>query len=233
MADPGSPPASPLSPSAGDYLKAIRALGRQGRASTKELAERLEVAPPSVSGMLKRLKEMGLVDHTPYQGAVLTRRGEREALRLVRRHRLIETFLVEHLGFAWEEVHEEAEVLEHAVSDRFVDRLDELLGHPRYDPHGDPIPGERGTLPESPDTPLSELAAGDSFEVHRLHTQDPGELARLADLGLKPGSRIRIAGTGSEPGFILVEPEAGDLCGSVRPLPRTLARRVYGERAGD
>src|ERR687896_1128158 len=136
----------PPSVSVGDYVKAIWEVAGSGAASTKDVAERLSIAPPSVTNMFARLQEMGLVEYERYRGATLTQRGREEALRLVRRHRLIETFLLEHLGYSWEEVHEEAERLEHAVSDGFTERLAEFLDHPDHDPHGGPIPAGDGTL---------------------------------------------------------------------------------------
>ena len=136
----------PPSVSVGDYVKAIWEVAGSGVASTKEVAERLSIAPPSVTNMFVRLREMGYVEYERYRGVSLTERGREEALRLVRRHRLIETFLLEHLGYSWGEVHEEAERLEHAVSDEFTDRLSEFLGHPDQDPHGDPIPDADGTM---------------------------------------------------------------------------------------
>ena len=141
-------PAATRAPSAsvGDYLKAIWQVAGAGAASTKEIAARLSIAPASVTNMFGRLQEMGLVEYERYHGASLTEEGRAEALRLVRRHRLIETFLLDQLGYSWEEVHEEAEKLEHAVSDRFTERLADLLGHPDHDPHGDPIPAVDGTL---------------------------------------------------------------------------------------
>src|SRR5829696_5922393 len=132
------------STSVGDYVKAIWALAGAGVASTKDVADRLSISSASVSAMFGRLQEMGLVRYRRYHGASLTEEGLAEALRLVRRHRLIETFLMDQLGYSWEEVHEEAEQLEHAVSDRFTERLADLLGHPDHDPHGDPIPAVDG-----------------------------------------------------------------------------------------
>jgi DtxR family transcriptional regulator, Mn-dependent transcriptional regulator len=129
-----------LSVSVGDYLKAVWEVAGMGPASTKEVAERLTVAPASVTNMFVRLGRMGLVEYERYHGATLTESGYAEALRLVRRHRLIETFLVERLGYRTQDVHEEAERMEHAVSDAFTDNLASLLGHPARDPHGNPIP---------------------------------------------------------------------------------------------
>ena len=134
------------SSSVSGYLKAIREIARLGAASTSDVATRLSISSASVTNMFGRLQEMGLVEYERYRGASLTERGRAEALRLVRRHRLIETFLLKHLGYPWQEVHEEAERLEHAVSDKFTEHLAELLGHPEYDPHGAPIPAADATL---------------------------------------------------------------------------------------
>src|SRR5687768_10611507 len=149
------------SASVGDNLKAVWATAGSGAASTNDVADRLSVASASVTNMFARLQGMGLVLYEPYRGASLTRRGRAEALRLVRRHRLIETFLLEHLGYSWEDVHEEAERLEHAVSDEFTERLAQLLGHPERDPHGAPIPTSDGTLPPEDSRPLSGTEAGE------------------------------------------------------------------------
>lgn len=213
-----------VSTSVGDYLKAIWMLGRTGSVSTKELAEELTIAPASVSEMLRRLDEMGLVRHVPYHGVTLAPGGLKEALRLVRRHRLIETFLVKHLGYTWDEVHAEAEVLEHAVSDRFIRALDDLLGNPTHDPHGDPIPTAEGTLPETPDVPLTTAPAGARFRVSRLRTQDSEELAHLSSLGLLPGRLIEVEGLTDAGGEIVVRSD-----GERVHLERRLAALVHGE----
>ena len=130
----------------GDYLKAVWEIGEMGTASTNKISARLSVAPASVTNMLKRLQEMGFVEYERYQGASLTERGRVEALRLVRRHQLIETFLLEYLSYPWQDVHEEAERLEHAVSDSFTEHLATLLGHPVRDHYGEPIPSPDGSL---------------------------------------------------------------------------------------
>src|SRR5215213_6994649 len=156
------------SASVGDYLKAVWETAGSGAASTKEVANRLSVSSASVTNMFGRLQEMGLVRYERYRGASLTRRGLVEALRLVRRHRLIETFLLEHLGYSWQDVHEEAERLEHAVSDRFTERLAELLGHPDYDPHGDPIPASDRTLEADGSFPLTATAVGQRVLITRV-----------------------------------------------------------------
>src|SRR5215213_9420378 len=158
------------SSSVGDYLKAVFELAADSgdAASTKGVAARLSVSAASVTNMFGRLQEMGLVEYERYRGASLTRRGRVEALRLVHRHRLIETFLMEHLGYSWQDVHEEAERLEHAVSDEFTERLAELLGHPGRDPHGDLIPSVDGTLAPESSVPLSQGEAGQRVRIVKV-----------------------------------------------------------------
>jgi DtxR family Mn-dependent transcriptional regulator len=206
----------------GDYLKAIWSLAGDDPVTTKDLADRLGVAAASVSGMLARLHEMGLVHHEPYRGVRLQPAGRREALRIVRRHRLIETFLVEQLGYAWDEVHAEAEVLEHALSDRFVERLDALLGHPTHDPHGDPIPTAAGAFPDTPAVPLTGIPPATRFAVSRLRTQDSEELTHLADIGIVPGSGLTVE-EGDDGEGLTVRTATG-----THRLPRSLAERVEG-----
>lgn len=218
------PPFTPVSDAAGDYLKAIWSLSRDGPASTNAVAGRLGFTPASVSGMLARLDEAGLIRHVRYRGATLTETGRREALRLIRRHRLVETFMIRDLGYRWDEVHDEAEALEHAVSDRFAERLADLLGHPSHDPHGDPIPTPDGTVPPTPDLPLTEVEVGAQLRVARLLSQDGAVLEHLASLGIEPGATVHV--TGREPlgGIVQLEVE-----GSACALSRDLAERVRGE----
>ena len=181
-----------LSSSVGDYLKAIWAVANTAPASTSELAEHLNISAASVSAMLSKLQEMGLVEYERYRGVRLTELGQHEALKLIRRHRLLETFLIEYLSYTWDEVHEEAEAIEHAISDRFTKRLAALLDHPSHDPHGDPIPNADGTLPDTPNTPLTEVDIGEMLQVSRLWTQDADILAYLAKLGIQPGQRVQV-----------------------------------------
>lgn len=181
-----------LSDAVGDYLKAMWSLSPHGSIGTNAIAEAMGLTPASVSNMLVRLNEAGLVAYERYRGAKLSDRGRREALRLIRRHRLIETFMIETLGYSWDEVHEEAEAIEHAISDRFAERLATYLGDPSHDPHGDPIPDAAGALPATPNTPLSEIPVGSALEVARLLSQDSGTLEHLASMGVKPGAEIRI-----------------------------------------
>ncbi len=175
-----------------DYLKAIWLTAKDEVASTNALAEQLGIAAPSVSAMLGKLQSFGFVEHQRYKGVRLTESGNRQALCLLRRHRLIETFLLEHLNYTWDEIHEEAENLEHAVSDRFTQRLANFLGHPTHDPHGDPIPDADGTLPDTPNTPLTEVDVGQTLKVSRLMSQATEVLTYLADLGIQPGTLLEV-----------------------------------------
>ena len=183
-----------LTHSAEDYLKTIYRLTSGGDpATTSELATALDLAPASVSGMLRRLADQRLVEHEPYRGVTLSREGRRIALRMVRRHRLIEAYLVAHLGYSWDTVHAEAERLEHAVSDTLVERMAHVLGDPLEDPHGDPIPGPDGSLAELVYVPLSGLEVGESAEIRRVDTSDAERLRYLGAEGLVPGTRIKVS----------------------------------------
>ena len=181
-----------LSTSVGDYLKAIWTVANGKPASTNAVAEVLGVSSASVSAMLGRLHDSGLIRYERYRGVRLTERGEREALRLMRRHRLLETFMIEHLGYTWDEVHDEAEAIEHVISDRYTERLAALLNHPTHDPHGDPIPTLDGTLPNTPNTPLTDVDIGATLRISRLRTQDTDILTYLAKLGIQPGQRVQV-----------------------------------------
>jgi DtxR family Mn-dependent transcriptional regulator len=213
----------PPSSSVGDYLKAIWDLSGSGAASTKEIADRLSVSPASVTNMFARLQEMGLVEYERYRGASLTGRGREEALRLVRRHRLIETFLLEHLGYSWQEVHEEAERLEHAVSDGFTQRLAEFLGHPDHDPHGDPIPAADGTLEPDDSFPLSGAVAGRRVRIYKVSNESIPTLDYLGEHGLVPGRLLKVKEVRALDGVITVEDEDGDS----HALGESLARSVF------
>jgi DtxR family Mn-dependent transcriptional regulator len=182
-----------LTRSVEDYLKAIYRLSPHGRpASTSDIAQRLELSPASVSGMVKRLSEQGLLEHAPYKGVQLTPEGRRAALRMLRRHRLIEAYLVAFLGFTWDTVHDEAERLEHAVSDTLVDRMAAVLGHPTVDPHGDPIPTSEGDILELASTPLAEVPAGATVEVSQVEEGQPDRLRYIASIGLRPGVQVTV-----------------------------------------
>lgn len=183
-----------LSPSQEDYLKQIFLLGEDGRAvPTQDLADRLEVRPASVTGMVHRLSEQGFVRHEPYRGTRLTEDGRWAALAVLRHHRLLETFLARVLGYSWDEVHDEAERLEHVISDRFVARMAETMGHPTHDPHGDPIPDADLCLPPvAEQINLSALPAGACGVVIRVGCQDPACLSILGGLGLVPGAAVEV-----------------------------------------
>jgi DtxR family transcriptional regulator, Mn-dependent transcriptional regulator len=213
----------PYSSSVGDYIKAIWELGGVGSASTKDVADRLLVSPASVSNMFVRLQEMGLVEYERYQGASLTERGRVEALRLIRRHRLIETFLLEHLGYDWQEVHDEAERLEHAVSDGFTERLAQFLGHPDRDPHGDPIPSAEGTLESDDSFVLSQAVAGQRLCISKVRDEDAAMLDYFGDRNLVPGRWLRIREVRSLDGVVIVEDEEGE----VYALGEALARAIF------
>lgn len=177
-----------------DYLKAIYSIEQAGDAAgTNDLATRLEIAPASVSGMVRRLADLGLVSYERYRGVRLTDAGRRAALRTIRRHRVIEAYLARALGYAWDRVHAEAERLEHAASDELVDRMAEAIGEPLTDPHGDPIPTREGVIDETRHQRLSDLAAGQRSRVKRV-SDDDGELLRyLAQIGIRPGVMIMLA----------------------------------------
>ena len=182
-----------LSQAVQDYLKALYRL-QEGRArvSTQALAEALGVSPASGTHMVKRLAEMGLAEHVPYRGAVLTEEGERVALEVVRHHRLLEQYLAEVLGFPWDRVHEEADRLEHHVSDQLESRLAEALGEPETDPHGHPIPSLEGDVAELPRLSLAELPPGRRGRLAWVRDDDSEVLRHIKELGLLPGSRVEV-----------------------------------------
>jgi DtxR family transcriptional regulator, Mn-dependent transcriptional regulator len=220
----GAATVGPPSSSVGDYLKAIWELaGEEGTAPTKDVAERLSISSASVSNMFVRLREMGLADYERYHGASLTDAGRLEALRLLRRHRLIETFLLECLGYSWEEVHEEAESLEHSVSDEFTERLAEFLGRPDHDPHGDPIPAADGTLEPDDSFPLAAAATGQRVRIYRVGDEEAAALAFLERSGLVPGRLLEVKEVRALDGVVTVENEDGE----TRTLGSPLAGSVF------
>jgi DtxR family Mn-dependent transcriptional regulator len=178
-----------------DYAKALYALTRRGGSaavSTKALAERLGVTPGSASAMVRRLEGLGLVEHEPYHGARLTKDGERVALEVIRHHRLLELYLSESLGVPWDRVHDEAEVLEHVLSEELEELIADKLGDPSRDPHGDPIPTRDGRLAEEETTGLDELGPGTRGTLVRVSDADPGVLRHLAERGIVPGMRVEV-----------------------------------------
>ncbi len=160
--------------------------------STSSLAEELQVSAPAVTRMVQRLKQAGYLEHEPYRGIRLTEAGEREALANIRRHRLVECFLVDVMGFGWHEVHDDADDLGLVVSDMLVDKIDEISGYPKRCPHGEPIPSADGVMPPVVDCPLSEAEVGCDYVISRVHTHDDQRLRYFSELRLEPGKRFRL-----------------------------------------
>lgn len=185
-----------LTQSIEDYLKAIYEISSaHGRASTNQIAEDLEVTPASVTAMLKKLAgtQPPLVEYQKHRGVVLTAAGEKVALEIVRHHRLLEMFLHQMLGYEWDEVHAEADRLEHVISEEFEERIARAMGDPRHDPHGDPIPSRDLRMPlDAATTLLSELRAGQKATVQRVRDTDPELLRYLSERGLIPKARVKI-----------------------------------------
>jgi DtxR family Mn-dependent transcriptional regulator len=176
-----------------DYLKAIYSLGSGGASvATNDIAARLALAPASVSGMVRRLAEQGLLSYEPYRGVRLTDLGRRAALRTLRRHRVIESYLSTALHYPWDRVHQEAERLEHAASDELVDRMAKAIGEPVTDPHGAPIPSREGVMDERELVSLAELSAGHGVRVVRVSDADPEMLRYLGELSIMPGAEVLI-----------------------------------------
>jgi len=207
-----------------NYLKAIYLIASRRdpveAVATGELASALLVSPGTVTGMLKTLSEADLATYTPYEGARLTPSGRRLALKVLRRHRLLELFLARTLRMTWDEVHEEAEHMEHSASDRLIDRIDEYLGNPAVDPHGDPIPRPDGSLTEPLGMPLAHLERGSRFRVVRVVEQDPAFLRYLTECGLD---------LGAEGELTEVRPEAGILAFRLRDREAALGFEAAGK----
>jgi DtxR family transcriptional regulator, Mn-dependent transcriptional regulator len=210
-----------LSEATQDYLKAIWKLGRDGPATTSAIAEELGVSPASATGMLKRLASLGLVEHERYHGATLTVAGERVALEVVRHHRLLELYLMEALGLGWDEVHAEADRLEHHLSEEVEARIDAALGYPKRDPHGDPIPSAELELITDPARTLAELVLGDEAVILCVPDSDPALLRYLAELGLFPKRHITMVERAPFGGPLTVEVE-----GARHAIAVELAERI-------
>lgn len=202
------------SPSTEDYVRTIYKLtevdaGRAPAVSTGALAARLGVGASACSGMIRKLGDAGLVEHPPYGDIALSADGRTLALDVVRRHRVLELYLVRELGYSWDEVDSDAEVLEHAVSARMLERMEDKLGHPTVDPHGDPIPGRDGTLSRPVLIPLAELATGGTGLVARVLDDDPDLLRYLSGRALVLGSRIEVLGREPFDGTMTVRVDDG------------------------
>jgi DtxR family Mn-dependent transcriptional regulator len=210
-----------LGESTEDYLKTIWKLGRDGRVSTSALASELGVSAASVTGMLKKLAALNLVEHEPYKGASLTPAGERVALEVVRHHRLLELYLTQALGLGWDEVHDEADRLEHHLSEELEAKIDEALGFPSRDPHGDPIPSVTLELCRDETRPLADVEAGDAAVVARVPAEDAGLLRYLGTLGLAPDRAVRVVEQAPFGGPVTVEVD-----GKRHALGRDLAMQI-------
>ena len=200
-----------LSDSTQDYLKAIWLAGEWSDEpiTATSIAQRVGVTLSTTSDALRRLREAGLIDHAPYSAITLTEIGRAHAVDMVRRHRLIETFLVQALGYTWDQVHDEAEVLEHAVSDFMIDKIDEYLGYPERDPHGDPIPSADGSIKELTAISLTELGMGVAAVVERIADDDPELLQYFASHGVAHGTVVQLAqGAPFSDTVTLVAPDA-------------------------
>ena len=205
-----------------DYLKAIYALESEGeRVTASALAARMTVSAPSVTAMTKRLAELGLVERAPYRGVVLTEQGRRGALEVLRHHRLLERYLVDRLGLSLDQVHAEAELLEHALSEELEAKIDAELGFPTHDPHGDPIPDRELRLDHAPGRTLADLEPGEPASVARVPDGDPELLRYLSELGLVPGSGVEVVAQAPFGGPVTVRTERGE-----HAISRELAARV-------
>ncbi len=210
-----------LSPPIEDYLKTIYMLReREGAATTTGIAAVLAVTPASVTGMIKKLAELKLVRHTPYQGVELTKSGEKIALEVVRHHRLLELYLFEALGYSWDEVHAEADALEHVISEEFEDRIAAHLGNPRVDPHGDPIPAKDGTIVAVKERSLLNLQAGESASITRVADGGPEMLRYAASLGLTPTTRLTL---------VEAEPFGGSLRVKIGKAEKSIGRELAAQ----
>ena len=206
-----------------DYLKALYQLhGDERPVPTRELAQKLGISSPSVSEMVTRLSAQGMVEHDKYRGQQLTREGRKVALELVRHHRLLEMFLVQVLGYSWDEVHDEAERLEHVISERMEQRIFELLGRPELDPHGHAIPTLAGKVRAVSKRPLSECRAGEKVVVEGVSDDDAGKLRELDRRGLLPGTRVDVVAESQFEGPIEVR-----VRGRRASLPLGLARALF------
>lgn len=208
-----------------DYLKTIFELGEKD-IKTQDLADALKFSPASVTGMLKKLSKLSLVSYKKYYGVSLTKQGRLMALETIRHHRLIETYLIQALGYEWHEVHEEADRLEHVISENFEERIAELLGNPSYDPHGDPIPRKNGTMPKLTGKPLTSFKVGTNIELTRITKQDSEVLIYLAENDLKPGKIFTIEARAPFNGPLTLTKGKKPI-----PLSYQLAEAIYAQAA--
>lgn len=222
---------SKLTASRQDYLKAVWSLGEWSSepATASTVAAQTGVKLSTASDAIRKLTEQGLLEHAPYGAVTLTEEGRPLAVAMIRRHRLIETFLVEVLGYRWDQVHDEAEVLEHAVSDFMIDRIDEHLGHPERDPHGDPIPRADGTVVRPDAEPLSDVGPGTRVRVERISDEDSDLLQFFADAGVRYGTVLETRP--APPYSETIEVVIGE-SGVVLPLGRSATDAVWVQQIG-
>ena len=222
-------PETPNSEAVEDYAKALHALAKRcdGPVTTSARSERLGVSPGSVTAMLKRMGEMGLVEHERYRGALLTADGERVALEVIRHHRLLESYLTEVLGMPWDRVHDEAEVLEHYISEELEERIASALGDPERDPHGDPIPDRQLTVDADPGTALAEVEPGASGTLARVSDSNPDMLRFLAERGIWPGAQVTVGEREPFGGSVTIEVD-----GRSHAIGADLAQRIVITRGG-
>ena len=225
--------AHPLSGPVEDYLKAIYDLERGAQpATTNDIALRLAISPASVSGMMRRLADQGLITHEPYRGVRLTDDGRRAALRTLRRHRILECYLTEVLGYPWDRVHDEAERLEHAASEELIERMASALGDPAHDPHGAPIPSREGVVEEATLRSLAAAMTGERVRVRQVMDDDAERLRYLAELGIVPGSIVRILDRAPFDGPITLWVDHAAAGGVTRAVGPVLAAQVFVEPLG-
>ena len=218
--------AGPYSRSVEDYLKAIYSLSEAGdAASTSAIAETLDIQPASVTGMVKRLADSGLLEYLPYRGVRLTRPGVREALRVVRRHRILETYLCERLGFSWDDVHGEAERLEHAASDQLIEKMAAALEFPRHDPHGAPIPTSSGHIEDTNLLTLADAQPGERLRIRAVRDEDSADLRSMAAEGLVPGARVMVTELQAVRGSVQLTLQGAD--DGLRSVEDELAQQIY------
>lgn len=211
-----------LSQSVEDYLKAIYKLQDENWVSTSELASQMNVSAASVTNMLKRLSSLGLVTYASYKGVRLSATGEKIALEIIRHHRLLETYLREIMGYDWDEMHDEAEHLEHHISEEFEDKLDKMLGYPTHDPHGDPIPGRDGSILLIDSDPITLCPTNVNLTVRRVSDSDTEMLRELESMGLLPGAQFKIPFEPQSEGPLTIESDSSRF-----EIDRELAIHVF------
>ena len=215
------------SPSIEDYLKAVYKLEEQNDCppvSTGEVAQAMDVSSASASNMIKRLDNLGFLTYEAYEGATLTKPGRTVALEVIRHHRLLELYLKEVMGFSWDEIHQEAEILEHHISERFESRIEEMLGHPSRDPHGHPIPNRDGTINDRPTRSLADLNEGDTAQIDHVRDENGDLLDLLEQRGLLPGASVQVLETRPLDGLLVVAVE-----GTEQLIGRPVAQKVAVE----